>query len=313
MDTTYYIMSSIWLAGWWDYVIMPLLFCTVVLWTLAMFGQEGEVRRSPQREAAIASGHNDRKTVFENPILRPIMWILLSMATRMSIPRGKAWMKKNLVAAGSPNYYTPEEYIAVSLLMGLFFGLVGGIFQLSVTSTFGFSTFLLGALVGAALSIYQVSEKASKRMLLITKSLPYAMDLISLAMGAGATFTEAVGAIVRNDEDDPLDMELKALLSEIELGTTRREALQNMANRVPLESMQGLVASVMQAEELGTPISNVLHDQATLLRERRSMRAEEKAASASVQILVPCLFLVMACIIYVFGPFIIRVVRGGLF
>ena len=58
---------------------------------------------------------------------------------------------------------------------------------------------------------------------------------------------------------------------------------------------------------------DVLHDQATLLRERRSMRAEEKAASASVQILVPCLFLVMACIICVFGPFIIRVVRGGLF
>ena len=313
MDTTYYILSSIWLAQWWDYVIMPLLFFTVVLWTLAMFGQEGEVRRSPQREAAISAGHSDRKTVFENPVLRPIMWMLLSMATRMSIPRGKAWVKRNLVAAGSPNYYTPEEYIAVSLLMGLFFGLIGGAFQLSVTSSFGLSTFLLGGVVGSALSIYQVSEKASKRMLLITKSLPYAMDLISLAMGAGATFTEAVRAIVRNDEDDPLDMELKALLSEIELGTTRRESLQNLANRVPLESMQGLVASVMQAEELGTPISNVLHDQATLLRERRSMRAEEKAASAGVQILVPCLFLVMACIICVFGPFIIRVSRGGLF
>ena len=87
-------------------------------------------------------------------------------------------------------------------------------------------------------------------------------------MGAGATFTEAVKTIVRHDEDDPLDMELKALLAEIDLGTTRRDALRNMADRVPLEAMQGLVASVTQAEELGTPLTAVLHDQATLLRER---------------------------------------------
>ena len=68
-----------------------------------------------------------------------------------------------------------------------------------------------------------------------------------------------------------------------------------------------------QAEELGTPLGDVLHDQATLLRLQRSVRAENAAASASVRILIPCLLLVIAVILAVFGPAIIRAVRGGLF
>ena len=241
------------------------------------------------------------------------MWLFLSIAHRLNVPRGKEWIRKNLVAAGSPNYYTPEEYLAVAMLMGVLFGAILEVFHIILIQETSIAAFLLGLLLGMALSIYQIAEKASKRLMTITKELPYAMDLVSLAMGAGATFTEAVKTIVRNDEDDPLDMELKALLAEIDLGTTRRDALRNMAKRVPLEAMQGLVASVTQAEELGTRLTAVLHDQATLLRERRSLRAEEKAASAGVRILIPCLLLVMACIICVFGPFIIRVVRGGLF
>jgi tight adherence protein C len=143
------------------------------------------------------------------------------------------------------------------------------------------------------------------------------MDLLSLAMGAGATFVEALRTIIRDESEleeiDPLSQEWIAVLAEIELGTTRRQALRNFAERTPLESVHSLVASVIQAEELGTPLIAVLRDQAKLLRERRSLRAEEKAAAAGVRILVPCLLLVMACIMTVFGPFAIRIAREGMF
>ncbi|MBS3821321.1 MAG: type II secretion system F family protein, partial [Phycisphaerae bacterium] len=110
-----------------------------------------------------------------------------------------------------------------------------------------------------------------------------------------------------------LNVELRAVLAEMELGTTRRQALQNLANRVPIEPMRNLVSSVIQAEELGTPLSDVLHDQATLLRMQRSVRAENKAAVAGVRILVPCLLLVIAVLLTVFGPAIVRISTGGLF
>ena len=135
-------------------------------------------------------------------------------------------------------------------------------------------------------------------------------------MGSGATFTEAVKTITRTadeNEDDPLKVELRALLAEIDLGTTRREALMNISERVPLESIRGLVASVSQAEELGTPLEKVLHDQATLMRMQRSVRAENKAAIASVRMLVPCLLLVVAVMLAIFGPAIIRTMQEGLF
>jgi tight adherence protein C len=99
----------------------------------------------------------------------------------------------------------------------------------------------------------------------------------------------------------------------MELGTTRRQALQNMASRVHLESVRNLVSSVIQAEELGTPLSSVLHDQATLLRMQRTVRAENKAAVASVRILIPCLLLVIAVLLTVFGPAMVQLSGGGLF
>ncbi|RKY25718.1 MAG: hypothetical protein DRP83_05850, partial [Planctomycetota bacterium] len=151
------------------------------------------------------------------------------------------------------------------------------------------------------------------RLETITRQLPYALDLISLAMGAGATFTEAVETIVSEEDNGAINVELRALLAEIELGTTRKTALENLARRVPLESMRNLVASVAQAEQLGTALGDVLHDQASLMRMQRSVRAENKAAIAGVRILVPCLLLVMAVILTIFAPAIIRIIQDGLF
>lgn len=305
--------TGLWARPLWDYIIMGGLFGMVVLVVVSIFGQSGQIQLSPQREAAIATGHTDRKTVFENPALRPLLWMLLSISHSLRVPKAKAWIRRQLVAAGSPNYYTPEEYLALSMFGGVGLGILLLVIYFLLAGTISVFMAILGFGVGMTLTLYQISETASKRLTDITRRLPYALDLISLAMGAGATFTEAVKTIVREGDDDALSVELRALLAEIDLGTTRRQALRNMAARVPIEAMGNLVASVMQAEELGTPLGTVLHDQAVLLRMQRSVRAENKAAVASVRILVPCLLLVMAVILTVFGPAILRISQRGLF
>jgi len=297
----------------WDVLISIGMLISVSLLVITIFGQKGEVHLSPQREAAIATGHTDRRTVFENTLLRPFLWILLAVSHRLNSSRVKNWLRRQLTAAGSPNFYTPEEYLARSMLVGLGRGSLLEICYLLLTGGFSFTIVIVGLVVGIGISIYQITESAGKRLRSITKQLPYALDLISLAMGAGATFTDAVKTIIRDNQTDPLNMELKALLAEIELGTTRRQALDNLATRVPLTAVRSIVASIMQAEELGTPLATVLHDQSQLLRMQRSVRAENKAAVASVRILVPCLLLVMAVILTVFGPSIVRTVQGGLF
>ncbi len=136
---------------------------------------------------------------------------------------------------------------------------------------------------------------------------------IALAMGAGATFTEAVRTVIREDPKHPFNVELNTVLAEVELGTTRQQALRNMADRVPLESLRSIVASIIQAEGLGTPLSDVLKGQATLMRLQRSVRAEKLAAAASVRILVPSLLILVSVVLTVFGPVIIRAIKGELF
>jgi tight adherence protein C len=296
----------------WDVFLSIGIFVSLSMLLMSLFSQGGQVQLSPQREVALATGHLDRRTMFENPYLRQIMWILLSLCHRIAIPKVKTWIGRNLVSAGNPNYFTPEEYMAQSLFTGMVLGGFLGVFILMVAGEFSIPIFLAGVVIGAGLTIYQLYYSAAKRMQVITRRLPYALDLVSLAMGAGATFTEAIGTVVREQSEDPLNVEFKAVLAEIELGTTRRKALQNLAERAPLEGMRSIIASVIQAEELGTPLHKVLHDQATLLRLQRSVRAENAAAKASVRILIPCLLIVIAVILAIFGPAIVRGFRHGL-
>lgn len=300
-------------VGAWDIVISVGIFASVMLLVAAIFGQPGQIQLSPQREAALATGHTDRRTVFENTYLRPIMWLLLAASYRLAMPRAKKWLERKLLAAGSPNYYTAEEYLALAFLAGIVLAGSLEIFNMLLSSQFSFVTLIVGLVAGTALTVYQLHIRAIKRVRSISKRLPYALDLIALAMGAGATFTEAVQTIVKEEIDDPLNVELKAMLAEMELGTPRRVALQNLADRVPLDLLRGVLTSVAQAEQLGTPLGEVLHDQATLLRLQRSVRAETAAANASVRILLPGMLIAISVVLAVFAPFILKVVRGGLF
>ncbi len=319
MDVSIYNMIGQVVSGFvgpglvWDIVLSVGIFLAVGMLIVAVFGSGGRIQLSPQREAALASGEADRRTVFEQPLVRPIMWLLVGLGHRLAIPKTKSWLRRKLVAAGSPNYYTAEEYLALAILTGLLLGVLLSGGHLLMYGTHSIGAFILGLIAGVGLTLFKVYDDASKRVRLIWRRLPYALDLIALAMGAGATFAEAVRTITRESGDDPFLIELRTLLTEMDLGATRRTALGNLARRVPLDSLRSIVASVIQAEELGTPLATVLHDQATLLRLQRSVRAENAAAIASVRILIPCLLLVFAVILSVFGSFIVRAIRGGLF
>lgn len=290
------------------------LFATVALFTIAIFGQGGKVRISPLREAALATGHSDRKTIFENPYLRPLLWVVLAMSHRLAVPRVKDWIRRTLVFSGNPQYYTAEEYLALAFFNGLALAAALEMLGLLLGAQFAALPVVLGLLMGFTMTLWQLYARASNRLRSISKRVPYALDLLSLAMGAGATFTEAVRTVGREDRADPFNAELNAMLTEIDLGTTRRRALQNLADRIPLDSLRSIVASAIQAEELGTPLAEVLHAQASLMRLQRSVRAENAAAVASVRILVPSLLILIGVILTLFAPSIIHFVKqGGLF
>jgi len=189
-------------------------------------------------------------------------------------------------------------------------GLAGD--YMGLTADMGGITLIVGIMLGGALPYMQISGVAQERLKNIGRGLPYVIDLMALSMGAGLDFPGAVRQVVEksSNPDDPLVEEFTLILQTMNLGRTRKEALLEFARRAPVETVTEFVNSLVQAEDRGNPVAEVLTIQATVSRTRRSVRAEEAAAKAGVQMVGP-LMLVFFCIMgLLMGPALMNIMAG---
>lgn len=139
--------------------------------------------------------------------------------------------------------------------------------------------------------------------------LPGYLDLLGLCTRAGLTLEAAIERVSSASEAaDPLAVQWRRVLSDIRLGATRRRALDQMAWRVGLADLDGVVAALAQSEGLGMPVTATLHNQSQRLRERQRFRAEEAAQKVQVTILFPLICcLLPALLLVVIGPAAVRI------
>ncbi len=282
----------------------------LVVWSVFRFPVPADAPL--HRRIALAMGKGQRQTVFEQPLLEPIMNLALTCSRRMNIQSLRDAARKALNGAGNPNAYSVEEYLAVCMVCGIGFALATAFMSTAFLGGFNLLAFAFMGVLGFYAPLWSLKGEARARMGRIARQLPYTLDLIALMMGAGSTFTEAVQTIIREDPDDDFNQELRIVLSEIEFGTKRATALSNMANRIPMDALRSIVGAVNQAEMLGTPLAEILKSQSNMLRMHRSVEAEKVSASASLRILVPTMLILVAVVIFLFGPLIIRWMRGEL-
>lgn len=263
------------------------------------------------RRMAMEMGAATRQTVFEQPLLAPLLSLTLGIAQRFNLPSIRNKIRQDLDASGNPNGYSVEEYLAICLLSGGLLGFAAMTVELMTMSRFMVITVPAVAALGFFLPIYLLGDAAGTRVARIAKQLPYTLDLIALSMAAGSTFSEAIDTIIRDDPNDDFNQELAIVQAEIRFGASRANALGNLANRIPLETLRSVVGAVNQAESLGTPLSQILKTQSTMLRVNRTVRAEKLSASASLRILIPSMLIMFAVVMSVLAPFIIRRIQGG--
>jgi len=208
---------------------------------------------------------------------------------------------------------TADEIVAMEELA--FAGVTSIIFVFLLLA-FGEFHFLpplaLGALAGMTPG-YLVHQKAIERRIRINRQLPFALDLLILSMEAGSAFLESIEILVSSNPTSPLAQEFYLVLQSIQHGRTRRVALEEMDVRVDSEDLRPVVHGINTGEELGTPIGSVLRVQAEGIRMKRSQRAEKLAAEASSKILFPTLLIMVAVLLMLMGPVIIKGVRDGWF
>lgn len=264
------------------------------------------------RRIAAAMGIGQRQTVFEQPVIEPLMALGLAIAQRADLPGIKGRIRQDLNASGNPNGYSVDEYLAICIMSGMSLGGAALIMEMLTVSGIAIIFVPVVTGIGSFIPYYLLNESANKRSANIAKKLPYTLDLIALTMASGSTFTEAVETTIRDEPQDDFNQELAIVQAEIGFGTARSQALANLAERIPLETLRSIVGAVNQAESLGTPMSLILKEQATMLRATRAVRAEKLSASASLRILLPSMLILVAVVLVVFGPFIIRYLRGEL-
>jgi len=296
------------------FVIILSVFGTVCFTLLAVFSrnqvnktQERIARALGQREIAI---EEDIRPLSER-VLRPL---LHNFAHRLSglAPKGqRKLMTMKLSAAGLSGQWEEVEWKGLQYALSMLLSLL--LFSIFLLMNTGLLTRLemgiIGFLIGYILPNYWLKAKAKQRQKEIEKTLPDVLDLLTVSVEAGLGFDAALLKVVEKQKG-VLAEEFLRVLQEIKMGRPRRETLRDLAKRnKPAEDLSNVVASLVQADQLGISIGGVLRNQAIQIRQKQRQRAEEKAQKAPVKMMIPLVFFVFPSIfIIVIGPAIIQII-----
>ncbi len=234
-----------------------------------------------------------------------IRWMGIRMSGLLTLQQ-RAALDEQISLAGDWMGITPEEYVGLSIISGFASGAAG--LALGYLLGLGNVLAIITFLVGFALPYMQVSGDAQERLKNISRGLPYAIDLMALAMGAGLDFPGAIRQVVQksSNPDDPMVEEFTLIMQSLNLGRTRKDALTEFMRRAPVDVVKEFVGSLVQAEERGNPVAEALQIQATSSRTRRSIRAEELAAKAGVKIIGPLLLAFGVIMLLIMGPMYLK-------
>lgn len=167
-----------------------------------------------------------------------------------------------------------------------------------------------GLVAGSLIGSYKAPDiwlknKVQKRSDAIRKGLPDALDLLVICAEAGLTVDAAFSRVAKELGKAYPELGDEFALTSIELGflTDRRSAFENLATRIDLDAIRGVVTTMIQTEKYGTPLASALRVLSAEFRNERMMRAEEKAARLPAIMTVPLIcFILPVLFIVILGP-----------
>ena len=192
------------------------------------------------------------------------------------------------------------QQVLAALASGLLFLLLSGDLLLSA----------LFFMAGAAYPWLRLREKARGREALLRADLPEALEGFALCAEAGLTLEQAIEHHVQGRSRRPLAIEFVRVLKQTRAGSSRREALQAMRDRLDLPEVALFVSSVVHAERAGAGISSVLKRLSASLRDKQVQRAEKTVQEMPVKLLLPLLLCIMpVTFLILFGPVVLQLMK----
>ncbi len=213
-----------------------------------------------------------------------------------------------LVSAGLARNISPVGFLALKVVLGTVLAAVG---MLVGATTGNLLKALLVAAAGAALGFLGpdavVTSRTRRRRDEMRRELPNALDVLAVSVEGGLGFNAALARLGQYLEG-PLVEEFLLVLAELRVGESLPNALRKMAVRVDIPELTAVVNSLIQAEQLGSPLGKMLKIQAEESRNRRQVASEERAMKAPVKMLVPtAIFIFPAMFVVILGPAMLKI------
>lgn len=252
---------------------------------------------------------------FQDRVVGPFMDRFTSLGKRLTPSGYSERILQKLNVAGNPPGWTVDRVLSMKAL-GIGAGVVVGVlFGVLLGKSLGFDAAagLLGGVLGYYAPNLYLYQKGYDRTQKMERSLPDALDLLTISVEAGLGFDAALSQVARNT-DGPLAAEFARVLQEMQIGLGRSNALRAMGERSTLPDLRAFTSAMVQADAFGIPVGQVLRVQSAEMRVKRRQKAEEAAQKIPVKIMIPLvMFILPSLFIAVIGPAVIGLmgVFGG--
>ena len=251
---------------------------------------------------------------FWERIVVPVVKRLSSQLNKASKRKQKNRLKKKTTESRLNNdlrlagiHMDANEFMFLRMIITvaiLLFGIIGSM-QVTNEIEMQFLIILFASVLAIAAPMFYLRSRVKNRQLAIQNQMPNVMDILSVSIEAGLGFDAALLKVMER-LDGPLIDELALVYREIQMGVSRRESLSALGKRSNVPELQTFASAVIQSDQYGTPIKNVLRQQAVQLRVSRKQAAKEKGMKAPVRMLLPMvIFLFPVIFIILLGPTII--------
>ena len=259
-------------------------------------------------EVAVAG---EEQEAFVGFALKSVFRQFLRALGRLMPQRNVDMMRLMLQQAGDPGKLTVLDFTGLRLFS---VALVGTGFYIIVGRSQPFTQGVLNSVavgaVGYFLPTYWLKNRAKKRQKEILRSIPDAIDMLTIGVEAGLAFESAL-LRVGEKWDNALTREFRRAVTGMQIGMTRERALVRMAERANVDELSAFVSVLVQSAQLGVSIAEVMHAQAAEMRLKRRQRAEELARQAGVKMVFPlALFILPSLFVVILGPAMPGIMEG---
>ncbi len=291
-------------------VVVGLAVAMVVWWIIRVLQSE-DLQQSDEWRYDVSRINELRRMDLFFRLFQPAIQLLARLNRKVFVD-SLPGVYREIQAAGMPRFWLAEEYMGKLQLIALFLAPLYVYLFFTWFGGIGLVLAALGVVVTAWLLKRRLAKRAKSRLHQIKRRMPYLLDLLTLLMEAGSTFGDAMRQALEEFYGHPVAQEFGRVLGDMNLGKTRVEAFEAMRDRLDDDEITSIIGSILQGENLGTPLASIFRTQADVLRIKRTQRAELVAGEAGVNMLLPGVLVMVATVLIIVGPFLLNYLYFGL-